>query len=393
MKSIRLYLLSACMLLVMAMPAMAQSARLDSLQRVQQNIELQSQQLQLQYDSLYRIIAQCKTDDERLVQYAVMEKFDKQNQQLGNKMRKIEQDIQVEKARIEQEQRDAHLAPKQAAAQAVSPVPLKGEINGHPWVDLGLPSGTKWATYNVGTTAIHGVGTRIAWGETATKKLFSPDTYKHNEIELPSYAGNAEYDLATLQWGDDWYTPTLQQWEELIEHCQWEYVMINGINGVLFTSHKTYNTIFLPSTGYTDDETYKLKYTTYNLAYWTSTGSRTNGAHSYIANYEQGYMTTTNRYIAHCVRAVCGTPSKAAAAIQDASAAVQEISTAIQGTAVVVPDTSSTAQPTTTSTTAMWQNTPKPSCMPTRTSASSPTPTATTPSTVATPATTSSASW
>jgi hypothetical protein len=348
MKSIRLYLLSACMLLVMAMPAMAQSARLDSLQRVQRNIELQSQQLQLQYDSLYRIIAQCKTDDERLVQHAVIEKLDKRNQQLGNKMRKIEQDIQVEKARIEQEQRDANLAKKQAAAQAVSPVPLKGEINGHPWVDLGLPSGTKWATYNVGTTAIHGVGTRIAWGETATKKLFSPDTYTHNEIELPSYAGNAEYDLATLQWGDDWYTPTLQQWEELIEHCQWEYVMINGIHGVLFTSLKTYNTIFLPSTGYTDDETYKLKYTTYNLAYWTSTGSRTNGAHSYIANYEQGYMTTTNRYIAHCVRAVCGTPSKAAAAIQDASAAVQEISTAIQGTAVVVSDTSSTAQPTKT---------------------------------------------
>lgn len=348
MKSIRLYLLSACMLLVMAMPAMAQSARLDSLQRVQRNIELQSQQLQLQYDSLYRIIAQCKTDDERLVQHAVIEKLDKRNQQLGNKLRKIEQDIQVEKARIEQEQRDANLAKKQAAAQAVSPVPLKGEINGHPWVDLGLPSGTKWATYNVGTTKIHGVGTRIAWGETATKKLFSPDTYKHNGVELPSYAGNAEYDLATLQWGDDWYTPTLQQWEELIEHCQWEYVMINGINGVLFTSHKTYNTIFLPSTGYTDDETYKLKYTTYNLAYWTSTGIRTNGAYSYIANYEQGYMTTTNRYVAHCVRAVCGTPSKAAAAIQDASAAVQEISTAIQGTAVVVSDTSSTAQSTKT---------------------------------------------
>jgi hypothetical protein len=348
MKSIRLYLLSACMLLVMAMPAMAQSARLDSLQRVQENIELQSQQLQLQYDSLYRIIAQCKTDDERLVQHAVIEKLDKRNQQLGNKMRKIEQEILIEKARIEQEQRDAQLAPKQAAAQAMSPVPLKGEINGHPWVDLGLPSGTKWATYNVGTTAIHGVGTRIAWGETATKKLFSPDTYTHNEIELPSYAGNAEYDLATLQWGDDWYTPTLQQWEELIEHCQWEYVMINGIHGVLFTSLKTYNTIFLPSTGYTDDETYKLKYTTYNLAYWTSTGIRTNGAYSYIANYEQGYMTTTNRYVAHCVRAVCGTPSKAAAAIQDASAAVQEISTTIQGTAVVVPDTSSMAQPTKT---------------------------------------------
>ena len=134
-------------------------------------------------------------------------------------------------------------------------------------------------------------------------------------MELPCYAGNAQYDLATAKWGEGWYTPTKQQWDELVELCDWDYVMINGINGVLFTSRKTYNTIFLPSTGYTDDETYKLKYTTYNLAYWSSTGARTNGAHAYIANYEQGYMTTTNRYVAHCVRAVCSTSGNATAAI------------------------------------------------------------------------------
>jgi hypothetical protein len=226
-------------------------------------------------------------------------------------MRKVEGEIQVEQARIEQVEREANLAKKHAAAQALSPVPLKGELNTHPWVDLGLPSGTKWATYNVGTKDIHGVGTRIAWGETATKKTFSPDAYSLNDRELPSYGGDANYDLATLQWGEGWYTPTKQQWDELIEYCDWDYVMINGINGVLFTSRKTYNTIFLPSTGYTDDETYKLKYTTYNLAYWSSTGARTNGAHAYIANYEQGYMTTTNRYVAHCVRAVCGTSGSA----------------------------------------------------------------------------------
>lgn len=307
--------MSICMLLLWAMPSMAQSSRLDSLQHVQQKIDQQSQQLQLQYDSLYKIIAQCKTDAERLVQYEVLNKLEKKSQQLGNRMRKVEGEIQVEQARIEQVEREANLAKKHAAAQAKSPVPLKGELNGHPWVDLGLPSGTKWATYNVGTKNIHGVGTRIAWGETATKKTFSPNAYTLNDRELPSYAGEANYDLATAQWGEGWYTPTKQQWDELIEYCDWDYVMINGINGVLFTSRKTYNTIFLPSTGYTDDETYKLKYTTYNLAYWSSTGARTNGAHAYIANYEQGYMTTTNRYVAHCVRAVCSTSDSATAAI------------------------------------------------------------------------------
>lgn len=355
MKSIHRSLLGIYMLLIIAMPSVAQSARLDSLQRVEKELKDQVQLLQLQYDSLYRIIAQCKTDSQRLVQYKVMEKFDKQANRLSNRINQLNDEILNEQARLEQEERDAYLTQKQAEIQAMSPVPLKGEINGHPWVDLGLPSGTKWATYNVGTTNIHGVGTRIAWGETATKKLFSPDTYTHNEIELPSYAGNAEYDLATAQWGEQWHTPTLQQWQELIEHCQWQYVMINGIHGVLFTSRKTYNTIFLPSTGYTDDETYKLKHTTYNLAYWSSTGISHNGAHSYIANYEQGYMTTTNRYVAHCVRAVCGVSASSDAAIQDASTAIQdtsatlqEVSTVIQDTAVVIPDTSSTVQPTKT---------------------------------------------
>ena len=240
-------------------------------------------------------------------------------------MRKVEGEIQVEQARIEQVEREANLAKKHAAAQAKSPVPLKGELNGHAWVDLGLPSGTKWATYNVGTSQIHGVGTRVAWGEIATKKTFSPSAYSLNNVELPSYAGDAKYDLATTKWGEGWYTPTKEQWDELVEHCDWDYVMINGINGVHFTSRKTYNTIFLPSTGSTDDETYKLKYTTYNLAYWSSTGSRTNGAHAYIANYEQGYMTTTNRYVAHCVRAVCGTPSQVANTIQKAATTIQNV--------------------------------------------------------------------
>lgn len=304
MKTIRFYILST-FLLLLAMPSMGQSACLDSLQQVKRHIELQNQQIQLQYDSLYRIMAQCKTDAELLVQHEVLNKIEKKEQQLGNQMRKVERAIEVEQARIEQVQRDAILAEKQAAAQAKSPVPLKGEWNGHLWVDLGLPSGTKWATCNVGAKHIYGVGTRVAWGETATKKTFSPNAYPLNDRELASYAGDAAYDLATAQWGEGWSTPTKEQWDELLEYCDWDYVMINGINGVLFTSPKTYNTIFLPSTGYTDDETFKLKYTTYNLAYWSSSGLQTNGAHSYIANYEEGYMTTTNRYVAHCVRAVC----------------------------------------------------------------------------------------
>ena len=308
MKTIHLHLLSLFMLLLIAMPSAAEntSSRLDSLQRVEQDLHLQSQKLQLQYDNLYRIIATCKTDAEYLAQYKVSDQLDKKAQQIGKKIQKVKKEMELERARIRQVKFEAEAAKKQAQAQAESVVPLKGELNGHAWVDLGLPSGTKWATCNVGTTKVQGVGTRIAWGELATKKTFSPAAYTHNDVELPCYAGDPKCDIATVQWGEGWQTPTLEQWQELIEHCTWSYEMINGVNGVIFTSSKTHNYIFLPSTGYTDDETYKLKDTTYNQAYWSSTGQDSNGAHSYIANYEHGYMTITNRYIAHCVRAVCG---------------------------------------------------------------------------------------
>jgi hypothetical protein len=331
------------LLLLLALPSKAQhtSSCLDSLQRIEKQLEQAGQQLLVQRDSIYQIIAKCKTDQERLPQLDALNKNEKEAGQNAKRIDKVQHEMEVERARLEHIERDAKLAAKQAKVQAISPVPLKGELNGHSWVDLGLPSGTKWATYNVGTKEIHGVGTRIAWGEIATKKTFSPSAYSLNNVELPSYAGDAKYDLATAKWGEGWYTPTKEQWDELIEYCDWDYVMINGINGVIFTSKKTYNYIFLPSTGYTDDETYKLKYTTYNLAYWSCTTQRNNGAFAYMANYEQGYVTSTNRYIAHCVRAVCGVSSETANAVQTAIEVVQTISDVDQGTTSTVQESTS----------------------------------------------------
>lgn len=296
--------------MLLAAPSMAQSTSscLDSLKRVEDKLVQQSERYIAQQDSLYQIMSKCTTDQEILAQHEVLKKIESKMHKNAKQIEKVQNEKKVEQARLDHIEREADLAKKHAQVQAMTTVPLKGELNAHKWVDLGLPSGTRWATYNVGTSQIHGVGTRIAWGELATKKTFSPSAYTLNNVELPCYAGNAKYDLATVKWGKGWYTPTKEQWDELIEHCDWNYVMINGINGVIFTSKKTYNYIFLPSTGYTDDETYKLKYTTYNLAYWTSTTQRNNGAFSYIANYEQGYITSTNRYIAHCVRAVCDGP-------------------------------------------------------------------------------------
>ena len=345
MKTIHLHLLGLCMLFVMAMPSMAQSARLDSLRRVEKDLELQDQQLRLKYDSVYLMLSQCKTDEERIRKMPALDKLEKESQQWGKKFEKVRKEITLEEARIEQVEREAMLAEKQAAVQARTPYALTGELNGHEWVDMGLPSGTRWATCNVGTTVIHGVGTRIAWGETASKKLYAPSTCKYNDSQIPNYAGNPTYDMATAKWGEGWCTPSKQQWDELIEHCDWDYVIINGVNGVLFTSSKTYNMIFMPATGYTDDESYKLKYTTYNLAYWASTASPIGyGAYSYIANYEHGYMTTTNRYVAHCVRAVCRPSGGAASASAVCLDVEADLPAVVDEGEVAVQDVASTSE-------------------------------------------------
>ena len=81
----------------------------------------------------------------------------------------------------------------------------EGTINGHDWVDLGLPSGTLWATCNVGANAPEENGDYFSWGETAAKEEYLLSTCKYfdyNNITKycndPSYGDNAFADNKTV---------------------------------------------------------------------------------------------------------------------------------------------------------------------------------------------------
>lgn len=102
-------------------------------------------------------------------------------------------------------------------------------INGHLFVDLGLPSGTKWAAENLGTDSIDTLGQYYAWGEIATKKSFytesAPsynkrfaDLYKAGIIGEDSVL-TAEHDAATAIWGEGCRMPTKEEFQELIDNC------------------------------------------------------------------------------------------------------------------------------------------------------------------------------
>ena len=148
--------------------------------------------------------------------------------------------------------------------------PQTGTTDGHEWVDLGLPSGIRWATCNVGASSPTKRGKHFSWGETASKSSYT--TSKLSEMDVEDIAGNPAYDAATAAWGKNWRMPTEENFRELIKYCSWEYVDIDGVNGVLFTSRQNNKSIFLPATGYMEGTT--LNHGKTNGFYWASTPDR-----------------------------------------------------------------------------------------------------------------------
>ena len=133
-----------------------------------------------------------------------------------------------------------------------------GVYNGnYEYVDLGLPSGTLWATFNVGAGSPEGVGDQFAWGETEPKENYCWETYKYfggyRHVVITKYNDSdglinlePSDDAATVKWGTEWCTPTSNQFYELFSNTTGTMTSQNGRNGRLFTASNG-NSIFLPT--------------------------------------------------------------------------------------------------------------------------------------------------
>ena len=197
-------------------------------------------------------------------------------------------------------------------------------INGHECVDLGLPSGLKWATCNVGAEGPWEYGGYYAWGETEEKSDYSPDTYKWykyvgSRYSMTKYCTDSDFgrvdnktvldpedDVAHVKWGGSWRMPTLEEQKELLDECTWEWTELNGVNGCKVTGPNG-NSIFLPAAGsrlgaeLNDRGAYGT--------YWSSSLSV---SYSYFAYYLLFYdydddrgWTNHYRYDGRSVRPVC----------------------------------------------------------------------------------------
>ena len=139
-----------------------------------------------------------------------------------------------------------------------------GYENGYEYVDLGLPSGLKWATMNVGASKPEEYGDYFAWGETQPKTDYSWSTYKWcngSEKTQTKYNTKSSYgtvdsntvldpedDAAHVNWGGSWRMPTDAEWTELRTQCTWTWTTQNGVNGRLVTGPNG-KSIFLPAAG------------------------------------------------------------------------------------------------------------------------------------------------
>jgi len=165
-----------------------------------------------------------------------------------------------------------------------------GTTNGHAWVDLGLTSGTLWATMNVGASAPEDYGDYYAWGEISTKSSYDWNNYKYckgSNTTMTKYCTSSDYgtvdnkteleisdDVAYQKWGSSWRMPTFEQFEELVNECTGIWTTLNGINGYKFTSKVNSNSLFFPAEGYIAGTS--LSHVSSLVSYWSRSLTTTN---------------------------------------------------------------------------------------------------------------------
>ncbi len=176
--------------------------------------------------------------------------------------------------------------------------PFIPDANNHEYVDLGLPSGTLWATMNLGAEFVEDYGELYAWGDLEPKQ---------GDTDSSRYSINGEYtkyhyynytdtiegdnktilelsdDAANVNWGGDWRMPTLEEFQELVENCTWDWVEKDSIEGMNVTGPNG-NTIFLPAAGCSNYDV--------NIFgnYWSSTLDKFSPEFAYTLDIEPGLV-------------------------------------------------------------------------------------------------------
>lgn len=202
------------------------------------------------------------------------------------------------------------------------------DTNGREYVDLGLPSGTLWATMNVGADNPEDYGDYFAWGETTGYSSDTSDGYvfdwtsykwcNGSRTSITKYCTDSSYgtvdnkteldledDAANVLWGGDWRIPSNAQIEELcnIAYTTTTSTTTNGVSGVLITSKSNGKSIFLPSAGFR----YNGLMSNGSFGFYTTRSLYSESDKTYVINTFMGYAFPSNdlRSLGFSVRPAC----------------------------------------------------------------------------------------
>lgn len=181
-------------------------------------------------------------------------------------------------------------------------------------IDLGLPSGKKWAACNLGANVPEEYGAYFAWGEIEAKQTFEWNNYKlgngetDSKIKMTKYCSHSKRgkvdNRQRLEAADDaavalsagkWRIPTKEEWEELLNGCTWEWV--KNYNGKGFdmkvgTSKTNGKTILFPFSGYYNGTAFIKD----EIEFWTASQNADNGLEAFYVRMMTHNQSVENGY-------------------------------------------------------------------------------------------------
>ena len=170
-------------------------------------------------------------------------------------------------------------------------------------IDLGLPSGIKWASFNLGATRPEEYGDYFAWGETEpNKNSYNWSNYKWcdgTESTLTKYNTDSAYgivdnktvldsedDVTIVRLGDKWRMPHEAEWTELLDECTWTWTNRSNVEGILVTG-KNGNSIFIPGAGGWDRTYYSNDS---RGIYWSSSIDMLDPYQAWVISFDPDYV-------------------------------------------------------------------------------------------------------
>lgn len=189
-------------------------------------------------------------------------------------------------------------------------ISVSGKVDGYTYVDLGFPSRTLWATYNVGANLPAEYGDYFAWGETSPKSSYTYDNYKffagysdskepltqytkyvwHKDHGTPDakFMLDPEDDTASVNWSKNWCMPSYEQIQELADLCDFwrKDIVVNGkkVIGFIGESKLNGNRIYLPAAGW---EYANVTNSHLSIEYWATDISRKSSTQALFFTYRE----------------------------------------------------------------------------------------------------------